>query len=104
MILLFCWDCSTLPDLTVFDLFTDNNKSLCLFRADEKAARSLHYKLPGRQNKPNDGASHGAKSAPAACGRVSQQSDTPSLHAPPALPTSGAVIEQEPFRLSLPVP
>lgn len=61
MILLFCWDCSTLPDLTVFDLFTDNNKSLCPFRADEKAARSLHYKLPGRQNKPNDGASHGQR-------------------------------------------
>lgn len=36
-------------------------RSLCLFCAEEKEARSSHYKLPERQNKLDDGASHGQR-------------------------------------------
>lgn len=67
IVLLFLFMIFTLPNLTMFDPSTDNNKSLCLFCVDEKAccrcrhAGSPHYKPPERQNKPDDGASQGQR-------------------------------------------
>lgn len=61
-------DCTTLPNLTMFDPSADNNKSTksLSFYTWMKKRRcrnvgSLHYKRPERQNKPDDGASPGRR-------------------------------------------
>lgn len=82
----------SLPNLTVFDLSTDNKKtSGCMQGVTAlQASRGPEQVI--------------SRSIPTTRGTVSLHTDTISPFPPPAPPTSGAVIEQEPFRLSLPAP
>ena len=84
-----------IPPLTTISLLYVGEKACCCCRN----TGSLHYKHPGRRT---SGTMERLRGDPAAC-RVTLSLSL-SLRAPPAPPTPGALIEQEPFRLSLPVP